>query len=187
MPFAIVSLIRLGEHSTDVANKFNGLFQRYETMNGSELTRRSLKFNDLDEVLAECRNLHQTGYQRVGKWSLGQICRHLRMTFDSSIDGYPIWMSFFAPLRPFIRGLMLPRLLRGDSPKGVPTAPMFAPPEDVDDAEEIEIFAASLQRLQNHQGVFKPHPGFGRMESEQMKRFHTVHSAHHFGFLIPKM
>ncbi len=96
-------------------------------MNHLEATRRFLELKDLDEVLSECRSLHQMGYRRMGKWSLAQICRHLRMTFDSSIDGYPLWMSFFAPLRPFIRRMMLPRLLRGDSPKGIPTAPMFAP------------------------------------------------------------
>jgi hypothetical protein len=156
-------------------------------MNHLEATRRFLELKDLDEVLSECRSLHQMGYRRMGKWSLAQICRHLRMTFDSSIDGYPLWMSFFAPLRPFIRRMMLPRLLRGDSPKGIPTAPMFAPPADLDDAKEIEILTASIHRLQNHQGDFKPHPGFGRMDSEQMKRFHTVHSAHHLGFLVPKL
>jgi len=55
-------------------------------MNHLEATRRFLELKDLDEVLSECRSLHQMGYRRMGKWSLAQICRHLRMTFDSSID-----------------------------------------------------------------------------------------------------
>lgn len=154
-------------------------------MDQSKRERRDLKFKELDEVLEEVRSLHQSGYEQLGKWSLGQICRHLRLTFDCSIDGYPTWMSFFAPLRPVIRWLMLPRLLRGDSPKGVPTAKMLVPPSGLDDADEIAVFEESIRRLQNHDGVFKPHPGFGRMESELMRRFHSVHSAHHLGFLLP--
>ena len=154
-------------------------------MNQSKTERRDLKFKVLDEVLEEVRSLHQTGYEQLGQWSLGQICRHLRLTFDCSMDGYPIWMSFFAPIRPIIRWLMLPRLLRGDSPKGVPTAKMMVPPRGLNDEQEIALFEASVRRLENHDGVFKPHPGFGRMERDLMLQFHSVHSAHHLGFLVP--
>ncbi|MEL6104906.1 MAG: DUF1569 domain-containing protein, partial [Planctomycetota bacterium] len=39
-----------------------------------------------------------TGYQMHGNWTLAQVCRHLRLTQDASIDGYPGWMSLFMPL-----------------------------------------------------------------------------------------
>ena len=144
---------------------------------------RQLQFNDLEAAADDARQLLASGYLRNGSWSLGQICRHLVLVQDPSVDGYPVWMSLFAPLRPLVRRLLLPKVLSGDSPRGIRTAPMFVPPDDLEDATEVDAFAASVIRLQNHSGNFAPHPGFGRLPREKILEIHTAHAAHHLRHL----
>ena len=147
--------------------------------------RRQLKFNTLNEALSEANRLLESGYVAHGKWSLGQICRHLYLVQDGSVDGYPKWFSLFAFVRPVMRMTLLKRLLNGNSPAGIPTAPTFSPPNQLVDAAEITIFEASIERFQNHQGEFHPHPGFGKLPREQLEQLHAMHAAHHLGFLEP--
>ena len=78
--------------------------------------------------------------------------------------------------------------LRTDSPVAmaagfIRTAPMFVPPDSLDDAAEVEAFAASVERLINHSGEFAPHPAFGRMPRDKILSIHTAHAAHHLRFL----
>jgi hypothetical protein len=94
-------------------------------------------------------------------------------------------MSLFAPVRPLLRWLLLPRLLRGDSPAGIKTGAIFVPPADVYDAEEVKAYSESVARFQRHQGKLHPHPGFGRFEHLAFEQFHAAHAAHHLGFLNP--
>jgi hypothetical protein len=147
---------------------------------------RELRFADLDSAVEEARSLLTAGYTRRGNWSLGQICRHLYLVQDPSTTGYPIWMSLFAPLRPIMRSILLPRILRGDSPKGIPTSPMFSPSNVDDDAAEVAAFAASVARFQAHQGSYYPHPGFGRLDRQALEELHAAHAAHHLRFLDPQ-
>jgi hypothetical protein len=74
----------------------------------------------------EARRLLESGYERHGNGSLGQICRHLRLVQDPSIDGFPKWMGWFAFLRPLMRRFLLPKLLRGASPTGYDPSGLIA-------------------------------------------------------------
>ncbi|MCS7471335.1 DUF1569 domain-containing protein [Stieleria sp. ICT_E10.1] len=131
----------------------------------------------------DAQQLLASGYVRHGNWWLGQICRHLVLVQDPSVDGYPIWMSLFAPLRPLIRRLLLPKLLSGDSPRGIRTSPIFVPPNNLDDAAEVDAFAASVERFANHSGSSAPHPAFGRLPRERILEIHAAHAAHHLRHL----
>lgn len=144
---------------------------------------RKLVFDDLNEAVAEARSLFQSGYIRRGNWSLGQICQHLRLVQDPAIEGYPRWLSIFAVFRPIMRWMFMGRILRGDSPTGVPTASMFVPPGEVDDESELKLFEESVARLLDHQGAFHPHPGFGRLDRNQLLAVHAAHAAHHLRHL----
>ncbi len=48
---------------------------------------RSLQFETLGAAVDDARELLASGYVRQGNWSLGQICRHLTLVQDPSIDG----------------------------------------------------------------------------------------------------
>lgn len=148
--------------------------------------RRDLRLETLDAVLEECESLMSTGYERHGNWSLGQMCNHMRLTMESNMHGYPAWMSILGlPLRPILRRVALPRLLRGNSIKGVKTAGMFVPSDALDDAEELRKFRECIHAFVSTTSPLHPHPGFGRMSHEEFERFHAAHSAHHLAFLTP--
>lgn len=144
---------------------------------------RTLRYASLDSAVDDARALMDSGYERQGDWSLAQICRHLCLVQNPSIDGYPGWMSLFAFLRPAMRRWLLPKLLSGDSPRGIRTSSIFLPPTDLDDATEVEAFARSVARLKAYVGEFAPHPAFGRMPREKILEIHTLHAAHHLRFL----
>ncbi|TWT39296.1 DUF1569 domain-containing protein [Blastopirellula retiformator] len=148
---------------------------------------RNLQFPNIAAAVDDARQLLAGGYVRHGNWSLGQICRHLVLVQDLSIDGCPAWMSVFAPLRPLMRWWLLPKLLSGDSPRGIRTAPMFVPPGDLDDAVEVEAFAASVERLLRHPGPYAPHPGFGRLPPEKILEIHAAHASHHLRHLAAQV
>jgi hypothetical protein len=147
---------------------------------------RKLLFETMNESVEETNRLLESGYTKNGNWSLGQICSHMTITIAASLDGYPWWMSIAAPIRPVMRALMLPKLLRGNSPKGMKTAGQFVPPQGLDDAAEVEKFANVVKRFQAHEGKLYPHPGFGKLSKKRLDHFHAMHAAHHLGFLAPK-
>ena len=147
---------------------------------------RELRFDNLNAAIEEARSLLRRGYTRHGHWTLGQICRHLVLVQDPSVDGYPTWMSLFAFMRPVMRRWLLPKVLSGDSPRGIRTAPMFVPPADLDDAREVDAFAESVTRFQDHAGQYAPHPAFGRLSRQRIEEIHSAHAGHHLRFLSPR-
>ena len=146
---------------------------------------RNLNFENLEAAVDEAFLLLNSGYEQKGKWTLGQVCNHLCRVQDPSVSGYPAWLSLFAFMRPLMRKIFLPRLMQGDSPRGIPTAPNFVPPEQVDDAAEVEKFCESVARFKAHHGVYAPHPAFGSMNREDLEKIHAAHAAHHLRFLQP--
>ena len=147
---------------------------------------RSLSFRSLDEAVSEANSLLESGYKQHGEWSLGQICNHLCRVQDPSVDGYPWWLSLFAFLRPVMRWIFLPKLKTGNSPRGIPTAPIFVPPGDLSDADEVSGFAESVARFKAHGESYAPHPAFGKMNPEALEEIHAAHAAHHLRFLSPR-
>ncbi len=149
--------------------------------------RRELKFECLDDAIEECERLIQNGYTKSGKWSLAQICCHLRLTIESNMNGYPLWMTLLGyPLRPVLRSFVLPKLLDGNSPNGIKTARMFIPPDDLNDAYEVDRFKTCVSRFGASSDSMHAHPGFGNMTNRQFDLFHASHAAHHLSFLHPE-
>lgn len=144
---------------------------------------RKVQFEDLGEAVLEAKRLLECGYTMQGQWSLGQICQHLVLVQDPSIDGYPKWMSLFAPLRPLMRRLLLPKLLADDSPRGIRTSNTFMPSQDADDALEVDRFEQSVNRLNAHSEPFFAHPAFGKLSNTRILQIHSAHAAHHLRFL----
>ena len=72
-----------------------------------------LRLPSYGDVLREADNLLASGYDRVGKWSLGQACHHLAVVMGMSLDGFP--SRFSGPIRLIARLLFLPRMLRHEA------------------------------------------------------------------------
>jgi hypothetical protein len=155
------------------------------------MSRRELRFNDLDEVVADVHHLHQTGYQAHGKWDLSQIANHLADWMSYPMDGFPKM-----PL--LIRGIIsLLRVLKGKQlyrefvqaqrmPTGRPTAPATVHSPSENPSAAVERVLSTIERLRAHRGPLHPSPLFGELEYDQLVSLQLAHCAHHLSFLTPK-
>ena len=146
--------------------------------------RRDLHYGSLNEVMPDVDRLLR-GYTTVGRWSLGQVCRHLAEALRLTVEGKPIrgygWLRW--TIGPLIRG----RFLRnGRMPSGLkmPTASL-APPPGLDDRAEAEALRASLRYFLTAELPNRTHPILGTLSPQQWRRFHCIHCAHHLSFVLP--
>jgi uncharacterized protein DUF1569 len=147
--------------------------------------QRPLHFTDFAQVQAEVVQLHRGGYERLGKWDLGQICDHLSYFILGSLDGY----SFRVPwlFKALFGRLALRRILAQQRMKaGVPTPQKPLPAPGGDEQAAVQRLKQVLGRLDAHQGELHPSPFFGYLTPHEWRTLHLIHCAHHLGFLVPK-
>jgi hypothetical protein len=146
--------------------------------------RRTLRYHDYDEVLADADALLAKGYERAGNWSLGQICDHLAVTMEKSLDGFPSLMLW--PVRVVARWFVLKKVLRHEPFRRRVAAPAYLLPPDSDgDWAGLERLRAVITRLKGQVEEMQPSPVFGRLSPEQWREVHLWHCEHHFSFLRP--
>ena len=148
-------------------------------------SNRDLKFTTLDEVVADVGMLSESGYSRLGNWSLGQCCNHLAQAMDMSIDGFPATVP-----PPFsVVGNMfffkLPALAQVIGRVRFPTFPNARQTEPVDDQVGQDRLQKAIERISATSAEFKRNPFLGRLTQEQWLYFHAFHARRHLGFLIP--
>lgn len=144
--------------------------------------RRTIRFDSLDDVMPDVERL-LGGYSTVGRWSLGQMCRHLATILRFSVD-----MPAAPPRDPsLLVGEEQKRVMpdSGALPEGVKTAPPFEPPAGLDDREEAEELRAAIAHYKASPGPVIAHPLFGEIPRQEWDRFHCHHCAHHLSFAIP--
>ena len=157
----------------------------------SHFTRRSLAFDDLDAAVREAETLLQTGYERAGDWSLGQVCRHLAQWMRFPLDGFPtsnfVQRVLMGLLRHTIGKRQLAKVLdSGKMPAGGPTLRATVPESDTDDVAALAEFRESVARFKAHTGPLHPSPLFGTLDKATATQLQLVHCAHHLSFLIPR-
>jgi len=147
------------------------------------MNRRELDFRDFDALLADIQRLHEQGYEKAGQWNLGQICKHLSITMEMSLEGFPFkgpWL-FRKVIGPFVK----PRFFRSRKIKpGLPAPPTMVAEPDSDEGQAIEQLKQITTRVREHRGEFQPHPFFEYLSPEQWLQLHLIHAAHHLSFLI---
>lgn len=149
-----------------------------------DVANRNLTFSTYDELIGEIERLEGSPYRRNGRWSLGQVCRHLNYFQRGSLEGFGFKLPWL--VRRFIGKPFLRKLLAGEPmPKGGRTIPKAVPAETVDEAAEIAEAKALLARLRDSGGPLHPSPFFGEMTPEEWKEVHLRHAAHHLNFLVP--
>ncbi len=151
------------------------------------MQRRKLDFHDFDAPVIEVDWLQRGGYQRAGSWDLAQICEHLAIVMEGSLDGFA-----FPPAPWFWRRVLGPVLVRMTVwtrwiPQGLPAPdPSFLPRGEASVSEARQRFERALERVRNHTGEFVPHPVLGRLKSEHWRQVHLIHAAYHLSFLVPE-
>lgn len=149
------------------------------------MPRRQLRFQDFDSVARELEDLRQSGYTKVGKWDLSQVCEHLSIAMKGSIHGMNV-----RPAPWLVRKLVAPFVYRsiiktGKMMEGIKVPDLLLPGDSSNDAQAVADCILDLETVKNHQGPFAPHPFFGALAPDEWKQLHLVHAAHHLSFLIP--
>ena len=155
------------------------------------MTRRTLKFENLNDAVADAQKLLADGYDKAGKWDYGQVLGHLTNWLSYQLDGFPplpIWLRpiFFVVRMTMAKGLLKKVIETGVMSEGSKTAPQSIPEAGIDPKRAFAEYKAAVERWQAHTGEYLPSPLFGVMTKDEVTKLHTVHAAHHLSFLIPK-
>ena len=145
--------------------------------------RRDLAFENLSEVMPEVDRL-LAGYDRVGNWSLGQVCQHLTVIFTRSIEGWPTRAPWV--IRRTVGPLVLTRVLSsGEMPEGIRTPQKLGltPGTELDDRAEAEALRGAIRYYEAFTDSLPEHPFFGPLSRQNWDRLHRIHCAHHLSFL----
>lgn len=152
--------------------------------------RRNLRFETLDQIAADVRNLKSRGYKALGKWDLAQICLHLSDWMTFPVQGFPkqalpiraiLWLMKVTIGKSALAKILASGTMGANQPTMRETIP--ASGQDLDQA--IGKLEKAIKGFQNHQGEFHPSPLFGAMDRDTCLRLQRIHSAHHLSFLIP--
>jgi hypothetical protein len=155
------------------------------------LNRRSLTFLTLDDAVRDADTLLVRGYDRVGQWDLGQVCRHLALWLSYPVEGFPkaplLLKPFFWAFRKTLApGVFRKALASGTMKAGLTTIPQSVPKPGDDTVLAVAAFRNAVARWTNHTGPVHPSPLFGSVSREHWTQAHLIHSAHHLSFLLPK-
>jgi hypothetical protein len=149
------------------------------------MERRTLRLPSYDDVLAEAESLLAAGYNRAGNWGLAQVCHHLAVVMEMSLDGFPSRFPWFVRLG--ARWFVLGRILKHRVFRRRFAAPQFLqPPDSADERGALARLRAVIDRLKGHAGPMQPSPVFGHLSGEQWREVHLWHCEHHFSFLRPR-
>jgi hypothetical protein len=156
---------------------------------GKVAGRRELRFESLDEVLAEVERLaaaERAGrLRRLGNWTLGQTLGHLASWAEYSYTGAPLKAPFFVKwflrLRkrkflygPMRAGVKIPRVEGGT---------LATEPVPLD--EGLERMRRVLARLKS-EAPTAPNVIFGPLSPDEWVALHCRHAELHLGFLVPE-
>jgi hypothetical protein len=156
---------------------------------GEVVGRRELRFESLDEVLAEVERLaaaERAGrLRRLGNWTLGQTLGHLASWAEYSYTGAPLKAPFFVKwflrlrkrkflYEPMRSGVKIPRVEGGT---------LATEPVPLD--EGLERMRRVLGRLKS-EAPTAPNVIFGPLRHDEWVALHCRHAELHLGFLVPQ-
>jgi hypothetical protein len=149
-------------------------------------TRRTLRFETLDQVLADVQTLADAGangtLRSCGNWTLGQNLNHLATWVDYSYDGVPMKIPFFVPwiLRPFKNRFLTKPMKPGSTIPKVPGGTLAT--DVVSTADGMAHIQKSFARLAS-EVPGRPHVLFGRMNHNEWIAQHLRHAELHLSFM----
>ncbi len=135
--------------------------------------RRTIQFDSLDEVLADVENLQRLGYEKVGNWTLGQMCNHLagsvNLTMSKPIQLIPRFLQRIA-IQTFLSLAFLGKFGNAIGLRLPTSLPQKQPMDDTVGAQRLK---ESFDKLR-------------QPNTSQLLDFHLWHCVHHLSFLIPR-
>jgi hypothetical protein len=158
---------------------------------GGAAQRRKLRFESIDDALAEAERLvaaeRDGRLTRAGNWGLGRALGHLATWANFAFDGYPPEVVAPLPVRIVLK-LMRNRILNGGMMPGVkigrvPGGTVGTDELSADDG--LHRFRASMQRLRQTAPTID-NPVFGKLTHDQWVKLNLRHAELHLGFQIPR-
>ncbi len=149
--------------------------------------RRTLRFEQLEDIRNEAQRLVQPGTNQSGNWTAPQAIEHIARTIDWSVNGFP----FSLPLHFRLLG----RLIRNSSlKKTLPSG--FKGPAHVRALAEADASITAEQALTNldqalaqaqRPGSMKhASPAIGELTHDEWIALHCRHAELHFSFFHPQ-
>jgi hypothetical protein len=145
--------------------------------------RRKLDFVSYDELLADAETCATSPVKTLGNWSAGQIFRHLAVTYNNSIDGFPMTFPWYFRL---MCKLFKKKILSMSMPAGFklqPEAAKTMAPGPTSTAEGLAELRAAVERIKRDPSRVK-HPAFGVMTEEQWTQMNLKHASLHMSFVV---
>jgi hypothetical protein len=156
---------------------------------GKVAGRRTLRFESLDQVLAEVERLAEAEragrLKHLGNWTLGQTLGHLATWAEYSYTGAPLKAPFF--VKWFLR-LRKRKFLYGPMRAGVKipgVAGGTLATESVPLDEALERMRRVLGRLK-FEAPTAPNVIFGPLTHDEWVALQLRHAELHLGFLVPE-
>ncbi len=148
-------------------------------------SRRTLKFQTLDDLLTDAQHLHALDAVAVGGWTPGQIVGHVTAVIEASVKGFP----FRLPLPMRILGRVIrKRAIAKGLPSGIKipgkAREAFVPPTDLTFEDAVAQLAAAVEMAKQRK-MTMPSPIFGKLTHEQWVQVHCRHAELHFSFMKP--
>ena len=152
--------------------------------------RRTLRFNTIDDALAEADRLvvaERAGrLTRAGNWSLGQTLGHLATWSEFAFNGYPTSIRPPAPIRWVLRRLKHRVLTKGMTP-GVRLGRLPGGTVGLDDLppdEALHRLRSAFQRLAASAPPIE-NPVFGPLTHQEWIQLNLRHAELHLGHQVP--
>lgn len=152
---------------------------------------REIRYQDLDEMMADVDNLLSGGYDKHGNWTLGQATGHVADWARFPMDGFPtppapLRLVFWTLRKLGIAEKMATKIKAEGFKPGMSTAPQTVPAQDAPDSEGVEKLRAVVAQLKQHSGPLHESPLFGEMDTQTHGQVTLLHAAHHFGYFTAK-
>lgn len=147
-------------------------------------TRRQLRFESLNEIIAEAERLSKMPIRLHGNWSYGQILEHMATAIDCYYEGLPFKTSWF--MRYLVMPLIKNRILTKGMPSGIrlPKEAGVLIPDPVEIQPALEHLKRAIGRLKE-ESPRKPSPFFGDMAPQEWVALTLRHAELHLSFVSP--
>jgi hypothetical protein len=146
--------------------------------------RRQVRYQSLDELLADAERMATQPHRTLGNWSYGQILGHLAETCHMSIDGNRMKVPW--PLR-LIGRLLRNRVLTKPMSAGFKLPRRMAAalvPGDMPTADGLAALRRGIERLRTETRR-APHLVFGPYTAAEWDQLHLRHAELHMSFVVP--
>jgi len=147
--------------------------------------RRKLRFNSLDDILADLDGLEGKPLKTLGNWSAGQILAHLAVPMNGAIDG----MKFAPPWYIRLMARVFKRqFLNGTMPAGFKLPKeaekeLYPGPTSVEDGFAMVRKGIHRLKTETHR---EPSPVMGPLTTDEWNKVNCRHCELHLSFILPE-